>query len=176
MLQVASDRLAATGEAAAVALLADVCQQRRTTPRRLLATLEGLPSLSGRAFLHAVLHDVASGAYSLLEHRYLTRVERPHGLPRGRRQAGFRGERRRGFRDVHYAAQKLVVELDGRLGHEWAADQWADPERDLRSATEDLQTVRLGWGAVAAPCRLAPLVGRVLQVRGWDGSPQPSYG
>lgn len=78
-----------------------------------------------------------------------------------------------GFRDGHYTAQKLVVELDGRLGHEWAADQWADLERNLRSATEELQTVRLEWGAVAAPCRLAPLVGQVLRARGWDGSPHP---
>ena len=29
---------------------------------------------------------MGSGVHSVLEHRYLTRVERPHGLPRGVRQ------------------------------------------------------------------------------------------
>lgn len=173
VLQVASNHWSAGGEANAVALLSDVCQQRRTTPQRLLARLEDHPCLRGRRFLGEVLHDVTSGTYSLLEHRYLTRVERPHGLPRGQRQSGFRTGDRVGFRDVHYQEQRTILELDGRLGHEWASDQWADLERDLNSAAEDQQTTRVGWGAVAAPCRLAPIVGRLLQTRGWDGSPHP---
>ena len=44
--------------------------------------LEGMARLPGRCFTAAVLNDVESGAHSLLEHRYLTRVERAHGLPR----------------------------------------------------------------------------------------------
>jgi hypothetical protein len=72
-----------TGNADAVAVLGDACQCRRTTPQRLLGTLEGRPTLRRRGFLVAVLTDVATGAYSVLEHRYLTRVERPHGLPTG---------------------------------------------------------------------------------------------
>lgn len=168
-LQVASERWRTGGEAGAVAVLADACQQRRTTASRLRSVLGDYPCLCGRSFIGSILGDVASGAFSLLEHRYLTRVERPHGLPRATRQAGFR-DRRVGFRDVLYAQQGLVIELDGRLGHEWALDQWADLERDLRSATDELQTTRLGWGAVASPCRLAPLVGELLQVRGWAGS------
>ena len=172
-LSVASARLRRVGEAAAVAALADVCQQRLTTPDRLLRTLADLPCLAGRAFLRLVLDDVATGAFSVLEHRYLTRVERPHGLPRSRRQQKFANGNRTGFRDVIYVAHGVVVELDGRLGHEWASDQWEDLERDLRSAAELLQTIRLGWGAVDAPCRLAPLLGKVLQHRGWTGAPHP---
>jgi hypothetical protein len=172
ILQVASERWLAAGEAAAVALLGDVCQQRRTTPARLLEAVEGLPCLHGRAFVAGVLADVASGAFSVLERRYLTHVERAHGLPRARRQSPVVDQARRGFRDVLYEEQRLVIELDGRLGHEWATDQWADLERDLRAATGELLTVRLGWGAVVDPCRLAPLVGELLQVRGWRGSPR----
>ncbi len=173
VLHVASERLAARGESAAVAALADACQQRLTTPERLLTTVVDLPTLRGRGFLRSVLDDVATGAFSVLEHQYLTRVERPHGLPRGCRQRGFRQGGRKGFRDVHYVDQCTLVELDGRLGHEWASDQWDDLERDLWSATELLMTIRLGWGAVSAPCRVAKLVGQVLQRRGWAGAPRP---
>jgi hypothetical protein len=172
-LHVASERFLHRGEADAVALLSDVCQRRMTTPPRLLASVDACSSLPGRGFLRAVLVDVAEGAFSLLEHRYLTRVERAHRLPRGSRQRSFATEGRTGFRDVMYDDQQVVVELDGRLGHEWAADQWSDLARDLRSATEQLQTIRLGWGAVSTPCRLAVLVGQVLQARGWSGSHRP---
>lgn len=172
VLHVASARWRSGGEADAVALLSDICQQRRTTPQRLLARLEDHPCLRGRSFLKTVLADVASGTYSLLEHRYLTRVERPHGLPRGERQNPFSSGDRTGFRDVRYPHQHTLIELDGRLGHEWAADQWVDLDRDLSAATVDLHTSRLGWGAVAEPCRLAPKVGALLRARGWTGVPK----
>jgi hypothetical protein len=168
-LYVASERLGLRGEAAAVAVLADVCQRRLTTVARLQGAIADLRYLPGRAFLAEMLGDVASGAYSLLEHRYLTKIERPHGLPEGSRQQGFRNDGRAGFRDVAYKEQRTVVELDGRLGHEWASDQWADLERDLRAATEDLLTIRLGWGATGAPSRVAGLMGQVLRGRGWSG-------
>ncbi len=171
VLQVASARWRTGGEGAVVGLLSDVCQQRRTTPGRLLVELGAHPCLPGRSLLKNVLADVESGAFSLLEHRYLSTVERAHGLPRGRRQFGFRNGRRGGFRDVYYPEQRTVVELDGRLGHEWAADRWADLERDLLAATDDLLTTRLGWGTVADPCRLATKMGRLLQSRGWGGEP-----
>lgn len=63
------------------------------------------------------------------EHAYLTRVERPHGLPRPRRQAVPPGQRV--LRDVDYEASGLVVELDGRLFHSSAGARDADLERDL---------------------------------------------
>lgn len=115
-LDAASRRWVHNGEASAVALLADVCQQRFSTPERLVAQLESQSRLAGRSFLRAVLGDVATGAFSLLEHRYLTRVERAHGLPRAQRQGRFVASDRSGYRDVRYPRQKVVIELDGRLG------------------------------------------------------------
>jgi hypothetical protein len=168
-VQVASRRWKTHGEAAAVALLSDICQQQRSTPARLLAAVEAHGRLDGRAFLRTVLDDVACGAYSVLERRYLTQVERPHGLPRAIRQGRFASPVRAGFRDVHYTSQQLVLELDGRLGHEWAADQWADLERDLVSVIDGQLTVRLGWGPVSSPCRLAVMIGQLLIARGWTG-------
>lgn len=71
-----------------VAILSDVCQQRRTTVPRLVDALGLLPRLRHREFISELLLDVAEGAYSVLEHRYLRDVERAHGIPRPRRQVG----------------------------------------------------------------------------------------
>jgi hypothetical protein len=92
-----------------------------------------------------VLSDVAQGTCSVLEHGYLTRVERPHGLPTGRRQVSARLESRSMWRDVTYEEWGFLVELDGRLGHNATRDRNRDLDRDLDAlATQDLTTVRLG--------------------------------
>ena len=59
------------------------------------------------------------------------------------------------FRDVDYVDLATVVELDGRLGHEEAADRWADLDRDLSAVVAGELTLRAGWGQVLEPCRLA---------------------
>ena len=155
--------------AAAVALLADACQTWRTTPSRLVTALEAMPRLPQRRLLLAILRDVATGAYSLLEHRYLVEVERPHALPTGVRQHRVQRGSRTEFRDVEYPGQATVVELDGRLGHSLTADRWADLERDLASSADGSLTLRIGWRQVLDPCRLAVTVGRILGTRGWPG-------
>ncbi|HET9420743.1 MAG TPA: hypothetical protein VFO49_06390 [Nocardioides sp.] len=164
-LTVASE---ARSDDAAVAVLADVCQRRRTTASRLVAALRGRPRLARRGLLLEILDDVASGAYSALERRYLAHVERPHGLPTARRQRRVRPGRSVAYRDVEYLAQATVVELDGRLGHEHAMDRWADLERDIDAAVAGDLTIRVGWGQVLQPCRLADSVSRLLMSRGWQ--------
>ena len=126
-----------------------------------------------------VLADVAEGAESPLERRYLRDVERAHGLPRGERQVretvclvGGEGLRTV-VRDVRYADHAAVVELDGRLGHSAALDRWSDLSRDLEAAVMGAVSLRAGWQQVLDPCRLAVLVGRVLRARGWGGRPRP---
>ncbi len=81
-------------EEGAVAVLADACQRRHTTPGRLAGALRQRPLLAHRRLLLSILEDVASGAYSVLERRYLLRVERPHGLPTGSRQRRIQVGRR----------------------------------------------------------------------------------
>jgi hypothetical protein len=73
----------ARDEAGAIALLSDAVHQGLTTADRLVGTIADLPRLRQRALLTAVLADVAAGARSVLERRYLRDVERVHGLPRG---------------------------------------------------------------------------------------------
>lgn len=160
-------------EAGAVAVLGDSCQRRHTTAARLAEALVLLPRLPHRRLLLGILTDVAEGAYSVLERNYLIRVERPHGLPTGRRQRRVRLGSSVAFRDVEYVGLRTVVELDGRLGHEAAVDRWTDLERDLAGAAQGVLTLRAGWGQVLEPCRLAGVVGDLLRVRGWSGRPHP---
>jgi hypothetical protein len=157
----------------AVAVLADACQERRTTTARLRAELAARDRVSRRALLEAVLDDVGQGAVSALEGRYLRQVERPHGLPKARRQLAARPLNVLQVRDVEYPTQATAVELDGRLGHEWAVGRWADLDRDLASAARGEVTLRAGWQQVLEPCRLAQIVGLVLVARGWTGRPRP---
>lgn len=160
-------------ETGAIAVLADVCRQGLTTPSRLVAALGRLPRLTGRAMMIEVLADVASGAHSVLEQRYLTGVERAHGLPAGVRQRREVTAEGVVLRDVHYVDEETLVELDGRFGHSDTDDRWDDLDRDLTAATTGRLTVRLGWRQVLEPCRVAASVGAVLQARGWDGTATP---
>lgn len=151
--------------------------------RRPLAsagTSTASPRLRRRAWLAAVLSDVANGTCSVLEHAYLTEVERPHGLPRGLRQVlAFDDAGRRMFRDVLYGGKRLrrwrlIVELDGRLFHSSALAGDRDLERDLDAMLDGEETVRLGCGQVfERACRTAEKLARLMQRLGWDGEFQP---
>lgn len=168
VLDVAAD---ARTDLAAIAVLADACGARRTTARRLLVTLEGRGRIARRSWLESVLTDVAEGTCSVLEHGYLTRVERPHGLPSGRRQSTDVTCSGSVYRDVEYEGVALIVELDGRLFHESSEARARDLERDLDAAA-DRETIRLGFAQVFdRGCSTAFKLGTVLQRRGWDGAP-----
>jgi hypothetical protein len=132
----------------------------------LIAALEELPRLRHRRLLLEILRDVDAGAYSVLERRYLVKVERPHGLPTAERQRRVQQGKNVAFRDVDYVELGTSVELDGRIGHEESTDRWADLDRDLAAVAGGELTLRAGWGQVLEPCRLADVVGRILRERG----------
>jgi hypothetical protein len=155
-----------------LALIADACQDRRTAPERLRATLDEFPRLRNRHVWLAVLDDVASGAHSFLEVHYLRGVERAHGLPSPDRQTSGVSIGKRVWRDGEYPDWGIVLELDGRLGHEWAADRGRDRRRDLVVAGRGEVTLRHGYADVLEEyCESAALVVRVLWSRGWQGQP-----
>lgn len=164
----------APSDLAAVALLGDACQSRRTTADRLLRGLDDRRRMSRRGWLVDVLHDVADGTCSALEHAYLGNVERPHGLPRGERQVRETVGDRVMFRDVLHRRFGLVVELDGRLYHDSARRRDADLERDLDVAVAGRDSIRLGWGQCTdRACATAARLAKLLQLRGWTGQPTP---
>ena len=155
----------------ALAVLAAACQSRRTTARRLLAGLDARERVARRDWMGRVLRDVSEGSCSVLEHGYLHRVERPHGLPRAQRQVRVAGSVGMVYRDADYG--RLVVELDGRLFHDSTEQRDRDFERDLDVAVTGRTTARLSWGQVyGRACSTAGKVGRLLQLHGWRGSPR----
>jgi hypothetical protein len=161
-------------ELRAIGRLADACQTRRTTAQRVLERLQQRTRVRRRAWLCAVLRDVAEGTCSALEHGYLERVERARALPRPQRQSRRESDRGPQFRDVEYDEHGLVVELDGRLFHDTAGQRDVDLDRDLDDAVDGRLSVRLGWGQVFdRHCRTAAKLGVLLQRRGWTGQPRP---
>ncbi|TCC37022.1 hypothetical protein [Kribbella sindirgiensis] len=156
------------------ALLLDVCRQRATTPRRLLAELDSLTRLPARQVLRRIVLDAADGVQSFLEQVYLRRVERAHGLPTAERQV--RVESTDGFgrivryRDALYSPYGLVIELDGHAGHSDSESRWRDMHRDNSTAMSGDLTLRFGYQLVDEPCQAAAQVASALRLRGWTGT------
>ena len=158
-----------TDEQALVGLLSDVVGSRRTTAARLVAQVSSTPRLPRRTLVTAVLTDLEDGMCSNLERIYTRRVERAHGLPAATRQVRTRDGDRVTFRDNEYLGGLLVVELDGRVGHDSSADRWADAERDLHTTLNGGHTLRLVWQQALDSCRAATVVGALLRALGWSG-------
>lgn len=158
----------------AVAVIANACQSQRTTPQRLLAVLDEMPAnLRRRRFLREILADVATGAYSFLEVHYLRDVERPHGLPTGRRQRRVVVGSRPYLRDVEYVGLGVVAELDGRLGHEDLVSRANDKDRDTDAARTGAHTARIGYLQVMSRrCATAQRVADLLRAGGWTKGPR----
>jgi hypothetical protein len=154
--------------AGAIGYVTLAVQSRRTTTGRLRHALRRRRRSRHRRLLEELLGDVATGAETPLEVRYLRDVERPHGLPRGDRQDPGRGSARR---DVVYRRYRLVVELDGRLGHE-GMGRFRDMWRDNLATVDGERTLRYGFADVMGQhCLVAFQVGAVLQQQGWGGEP-----
>ncbi|MEU0312265.1 hypothetical protein [Nocardioides sp. NPDC006273] len=143
------------------------------TTNAVRAALERHPRLPRRAFISELLADIDAGTCSVLEHGYLSRVERAHGLPPGTRQSVRLTANGNEFRDVEYEAYGLVVELDGRLNHESWRAQGRDADRDLDdSALGGRLTARVRWPQVfETQCRTACRVSQLLHQRGWQEDP-----
>lgn len=142
-------------------------QRRMVTTALVKRALRRRSRHPHRALLAELLTDVAQGAESPLELRYLRDVERRHGLPAGLRQVvDAEGTARR---DVLYVDLGVVVELDGRRGHE-AEGAFRDMRRDNKATADGLVSLRYGFADVhGQPCVVAREVAAVLRRRGWTG-------
>ncbi|MGO3326058.1 hypothetical protein [Gordonia sp. (in: high G+C Gram-positive bacteria)] len=167
VLDVAS---AAATQTDAIDALTKAVNARVTTADRLLDALSERTRIRWRKLLHDVLVDIRDGTCSVLEHGYLTNVERPHGLPKPIRQAPTTVGRK-GLRDLDYPDYDLIVELDGWRFHDSAQARDRDLERDLDAAVcAGRLTLRLGAGQVfSRGCVTARKVAKALYHRGWQG-------
>jgi hypothetical protein len=153
-----------------IALLARACQRRLTTPFLLSESLDLRAKSRWRGEINLALRDVADGAHSPLEYRYLRDVERAHGLPAADRQAGGTQHGRPVQRDARYGRYKVVVELDGKASHP-DEQRWHDKHRDNAAAAEGITTLRYGWADVTdRACETAAEIATALRTRGWPGS------
>ena len=163
------DLCAAGSSSEVVGLVTRAVQLRIVTPHRLLAAMENRERQRHRGLIRTILGDVGHGAESPIELLYLNDVERAHQLPEGRRQRNRLGLPYRS--DVGYDPFQLLVELDGRIGHD-GTGRFRDLDRDNRFAMLAWLTLRYGWyDLVHRPCAVAFQVARVLISRGWMGLP-----
>jgi hypothetical protein len=153
-----------------VALVARACQRGLITPFLLGEALQLRARARWRGQLTDALLDVADGAHSVLEYRYIHGVERAHGLPRPDRQAQAVRHGARIFRDIHYRRYRVTVELDGTASHP-DEQRWQDKRRDNAAAADGIFTLRYGWADVTErPCETAREIATVLAKGGWTGT------
>jgi hypothetical protein len=145
------------------------CQRRLTTAERIAATMSRRKKVRWRAELLAALGDIDDGAHSLLEQRYVRRVERPHGLPHAKRQVQVIRGTRYSYLDNLYLAYRLSVELDGRMAHP-DYRRWLDNRRINEAAAEGRATLVYNWADVSwRSCETAWQIGLALRHGGWPG-------
>lgn len=150
-----------------VDLVTRAVQQRLVATTALQQALDRRKQHRHRRLLTELLADVSDGVESGLELHYLRDVERAHALPVGRRNRYRGGLRYRS--DVGYDEFAVLIELDGRLGHE-GSGRFRDFRRDNEFAMHSLVTLRYGWeDVVHRPCEVADQVAIVLRSRGWSG-------
>ncbi len=92
-------------------------QQRLTTPRRLAAAQRLVRGRTRRAFIRAVVRDIAFGAQSLGELDF-ARLCRERGVREPCRQVVRETPGGRSYLDVGWQDDELVVEVDGAQ-HRW---------------------------------------------------------
>jgi hypothetical protein len=147
--------------------------RRRTTTDRIALAMAARKKMRWRREIGIALGDVKAGALSVLEYRYVHRVERPHRLPAAHRQARIRHGTGSRYLDNLYEGFAVCVELDGTAAHP-ADEQWRDKRRDTANAIRGILTLRFGILDVGdRRCQTAIAVASVLRSRGWPGTPHP---
>lgn len=152
--------------------------RRRTTADRIRLAMDARKKMRWRREIAIALGDAEGGALSVLEHRYVHRVERPHGLPVARRQARIRHRTGNRYLDNLYEEYGVCVELDGTAAHP-ADEQWRDKRRDNAITVSGIVTLRFGLLDLGdRRCETATAVATLLRKRGWPGTvracPRPS--
>ncbi|HEX3705747.1 MAG TPA: hypothetical protein VHV76_03875 [Mycobacteriales bacterium] len=153
---------------AALGLVSTAVRTRLTTPSHLREAIRGLPKTRWRKVVLDALPDVSAGAHSPLELRD-AKLRRAHGLPAGERQWKRLADGSE-YLDVLIVEYGVHIELDGRLGHDGAREQWRDRRRDNRGEIAQMRHLRYGWADILdRPCEVAAQQAEVLRQQGWPG-------
>ena len=145
--------------------------RRRTTADRIRIAMDTRKKMRWRREIAIALGDAEGGALSVLEYRYIYRVERPHGLPAARRQAMIRQGSGSRYLDNLYEEYGVCVELDGTAAHP-ADEQWRDKRRDNANTVSGIVTLRFGLLDLGERrCETAAAVAALLRRRGWTATP-----
>lgn len=153
----------------AVALAARACQERALEASTLLRELETRGRHRLRRQLRLAFGEVGTGAESLPETWFESRVRKPHGLPGFERQAVEPDGTRT---DLQNATFRTNVEIDGRLWH--AGERFhLDRQRDRRAAGRGELTLRVTPLELdRTPCQVAGELAAALRQRGWRDLPR----
>ena len=147
--------------------------RRRTTAVRIRLAMDARKKMRWRREIAVALHDADAGVLSVLEYRYVHRVERPHGLPVAQRQARISQRTGNRYLDNLYREYGICVELDGTAAHP-ADEQWRDKRRDNFNSLHGIVTLRFGVADLGdRRCETAAAVASLLRRHGWRGSPHP---
>ena len=147
--------------------------RRRTTAERIRQAMDARKKMRWRRELILALGDAGDGVLSVLEYRYVHRVERPHGLPAAQRQVRIRQRTGNKYLDNLYQEYGVCSELDGAAAHS-ADEQWRDKRRDNANAVRGIVTLRFGLLDLGdRRCQTAADVAAVLRLRGWAGVASP---
>jgi len=154
----------------AFGLISSACQRRLTVPSKLAEAMSMRAKMRWRHRLEEGLTGIGDGVHSVLENRYVRRVERPHGLPAAVRQARIAGDGRNRYLDNLYEDYGLCVELDGLRAHP-DEQRWQDQRRANAITARGVVILRFGWVDLdRRPCDAAAQVATALRSRGWTGT------
>jgi hypothetical protein len=117
-------------------------RERRTTVARLIAELQSVPKLRGRAELGRLLALIGSGCHSELELWGYDRIFSHPDLPPSDAQVKINLDGRIVYLDRLFREERVNVELDGAKWHRSAADRERDLRRDSRLMARGLLVVR----------------------------------
>ena len=146
--------------------------RRRTTAERIRQAMDARKKMRWRRELTLALGDAGDGVLSVLEYRYVHRVERPHGLPAARRQVRIRQRTGTSTWTTSTRNTECARNSTGprriRLTSSGVTNAATTPTRSGASSRS---------GSACRPgdrrCQTAADVAAVLRLRGWTGVAHP---
>lgn len=157
-----------------MSLVTKACQPRPWMVRRLERALAERVRVRHRKLIVALLAEVRDGATTALEIPGVRKILRAHELPTGRGQAREVQGGALVLRDRVIDDYGVVIEFDGRLGHDDPNGRLRDHRRDNAVTLSGRAVLRFGWVDVhREACEAAVQVAEVLSYHGWTGRLEP---